>query len=382
MTMRRSNVGASRILLLVGMAAVLRSASPALAQEISRSPALVFDRVGHVRELPDGTLLVTESLARLLYAVSPQGVRKQIGRTGDGPGEYRSPGRLIVLDSLASILVDNNNRRWSYLQRASFVPVPNGLREANLRVHGVLGGVSLGGRALDVRGHGPLARLPFPNPNRAHPVSRDSVAFVLYEGRERADTIALGLTHRFGAAVKRLNIKGVPDQYNAMHPLATFDQAVLFADGTVALARVEPYRVDWRRANGAWMVGKAVGDATPAVTANMRRELSRAVSTYGDEIPVFDASDFPIWPDRVPPFTSHSVHAGPDGRVYVVRTWVGGTIPRQVDVFDRQRGRVGSLSIPPGARLVGIGQRTLFVALPLETGEEELLRVSIPSFGR
>ena len=72
--MRRSNVGASRVLLLVGIAAFLHSASPALAQEINPSPALVFDRVGHVRELPDGTLLVTESLARLLYAVSPQGV--------------------------------------------------------------------------------------------------------------------------------------------------------------------------------------------------------------------------------------------------------------------------------------------------------------------
>lgn len=382
MTMRRSNVGASRVLWLVGIATVLRSASPALAQEISRSPALVFDRVGHVRELPDGMLLVTESLARLLYAVNRQGVRKQIGRTGDGPAEYRSPGWLIGLDSLSSVLIDNNNRRWSYLQQTTFSPTPEALRELSLRVQGVLGGVSLGGRALDVRGHGPLARLPFPNPNRAHPVSRDSVAFVLYEGRERADTIALGLTHRFGAAVKRLNIKGVPDQYNAMHPLATFDQAVLFADGTVALARVKPYRVDWRRANGAWIVGKAVGDATPAVTANMRRELSRAVSTYGDEIPVFDASDFPIWPDRVPPFTSHSVHAGPDGRAYVVRTWIGGTTPRQVDVFDRQRGRVGSLSMPPGARLVGIGQRALFVARPLETGEEELLRVSIPPFGR
>lgn len=335
-----------------------------------------------MRELPDGMLLVTESLARLLYAVNRQGVRKQIGRTGDGPAEYRSPGWLIGLDSLSSVLIDNNNRRWSYLQQTTFSPTPEALRELSLRVQGVLGGVSLGGRALDVRGHGPLARLPFPNPNRAHPVSRDSVAFVLYEGRERADTIALGLTHRFGAAVKRLNIKGVPDQYNAMHPLATFDQAVLFADGTVALARVKPYRVDWRRANGAWIVGKAVGDATPAVTANMRRELSRAVSTYGDEIPVFDASDFPIWPDRVPPFTSHSVHAGPDGRAYVVRTWIGGTTPRQVDVFDRQRGRVGSLSMPPGARLVGIGQRALFVARPLETGEEELLRVSIPPFGR
>lgn len=379
--MRRSNVGASRLLLLVGIAAVLRSASPALAQEINRSSALVFDRVGHVRELPDGTLLVTDVSAKALFVVPREGPVRRLGRTGDGPGEYRGPGKLVALGDSATILIDSRNRRWQLLQLSTFRSLPGAFRDVNLRVRGDLAGISRVGFALDIQGRGPLRR-PGAFVPRTHPLVYDSVAFILQKGEDQADTVALGRTHRLDVVRKRVVVNGMADVFIAMHPLSTYDQGVLFPDGTLAVARVEPYRVDWRMPGGTWQSGAPVQDALSQVVPGLKSELSRRIASDAAERPVFSASDFKKWPARVPAFTSYSVSAGADGRVYIVRTDLGAAKPRQVDIFDRVRGRVGNMSIPPGTRLVGIGQRTLFVARSLDTGEEELLRVPIPSFGR
>lgn len=341
----------------------------------------VFDRIGHVRELRDGTLLVTDASAKALFVVPPEGPTRKLGRTGDGPGEYRGPGRLIPLGDSNTVLVDNRNRRWQLLQLGAFRSLPDAFRDVNFRVRGDLGGISRNGVALDVQGRGAAKRMTVVIP-RNHPLAYDSIAFVLQHGRVGADTVALGRTHRLGAATKRVVVNGLADVFIAMHPLATYDQGVLFPDGSVAIARVEPYRVDWRASDGTWQYGQPMQEVLPAVTARVRADLARRISSDAQERPVFSQADFKEWPARVPAFTSYSVHAGSDGRVYIVRTDVGSTLQRQVDIFERERGRVGSVNMPAGTRLVGLGRRTLFAARTLDTGEEEIVRVPILPFAR
>src|SRR5207244_2243808 len=39
------------------------------------------------------------------------------------------------------------------------------------------------------------------------------------------------------------------------NPLAVGEKFLLFADGSLAIARLDPYRVDWRSPNGKWTFG-------------------------------------------------------------------------------------------------------------------------------
>lgn len=57
-----------------------------------------FDDVFSVRELENSDVLISDRGQRVLYVANfKSGAVRQVGRDGNGPGEYRSPGHLIAL---------------------------------------------------------------------------------------------------------------------------------------------------------------------------------------------------------------------------------------------------------------------------------------------
>lgn len=96
------------------------SAGQALAQrEAGVTPQLVwktearFTAVGAARLYGDGSLLLADAGARELYLATAKGVVQQIGRAGDGPGEYRSPQSVHRFRDGLSVVVDPRLRRFS-----------------------------------------------------------------------------------------------------------------------------------------------------------------------------------------------------------------------------------------------------------------------------
>ncbi|HEX7121712.1 MAG TPA: hypothetical protein VF178_05015, partial [Gemmatimonadaceae bacterium] len=102
---------------------------PALAQREPRTVALPapnaeldveFTRVVGVRELSDGRALVADAGEKRLMVVDwAAGSARQLGREGQGPGEYASLGRLLALGGDSTLVVDFQAGRWLLLHHDS-----------------------------------------------------------------------------------------------------------------------------------------------------------------------------------------------------------------------------------------------------------------------
>ncbi len=338
---------------------------------------LLFEAIVSVRELADRRLLLTDGGTRLLYTLDSSLTRRaQIGRKGDGPNEYRSPGMIIALSGNHSVVIDRQNRKFYMLSGDRFVESPAPFRPPSASWRGTLFGISDDYSRFTTVAHGPRVRLPFPTFDRTSPVVADSVVFIRSRASGRADTIAFGKSYHSGAISKRVRIGNTNDLNNTIHPLQTFDQGWMFPDGTVAIVRVNPYRVDWYDAGGV-AVGPSVNEPSTPITRTIKQWIMNHTLLDVNGAPKFRPEDFAQWPRTLPPFTSFSVRGGSDGRVYVERTVISER--QRIDVFDRARGRVNSVELPPHSRMVGTGARDWYLAQRTDDDEEALIRWTPPS---
>ena len=81
-----------------------------------------FTAVGAVRELKDGRVLVVDISDRKVF-VGDWRTRAatQIGREGNGPGEYALPRALFPVSADSTLLPDPRNGRWLLLAGATIV---------------------------------------------------------------------------------------------------------------------------------------------------------------------------------------------------------------------------------------------------------------------
>jgi hypothetical protein len=190
----------------------------------------------------------------------------------------------------SSLLVDASLRRWLLLDGERVVSTISSSAPL-LRMIGpdVVGADSLGGVVATVQ---PEAYLNLrPGDRRA-----------LVRGRftsPRIDTLAmLALTSAPVARVERMGIMSYLE-----NPLATEEQSVHFVDGWTAVARVDPYRVDWIDPRGRLKAGMTVKEeAVPAIEAERNAAIARRWFLPGYKGPRWTATDFKGWPEKVPAF--------------------------------------------------------------------------------
>jgi hypothetical protein len=77
-----------------------------------------------------------------------------------------------------------------------------------------------------------------------------------------------------------------------------------------------------------------------------------------------------------PMFSASDVLVAPEGKLWVGRPVIAGTAP-VYDIFDRTNRKVGSVTLPVGRRVIGIGKRGLYVIADDE-GIEHLERFAMP----
>ena len=103
-------------LALTCCAATLARAQNATARRlnpVSATHPAEFSSIAMIRELGDGRVIVLDTTEkRLLVADFRDGTVKPLGRTGDGPEEYRRPNALFPLPNDSTLLTDASARRW------------------------------------------------------------------------------------------------------------------------------------------------------------------------------------------------------------------------------------------------------------------------------
>ena len=162
-------------------------------------------------------------------------------------------------------------------------------------------------------------------------------------------------------------------------PLASEGQAWLFADGWVALAHPNPYRVDWLRPGGEWLRGALLSVAPAAAT---REEQCLAITRRSEG--ECDPDLYAGWPSRVPPFSmvvdqgwntpgGTALQPGPHGQLLIRRTPTTAAPGTRYDVVDRTGTLRGAIRMPEGATIVGFGLQSLYV---VQKDEMDLLTLS------
>jgi len=338
-----------------------------------------FTTITSVRELRDGRVLVTDGREqRLVVADFRTGRVEQVGRKGGGPGEYGMVGMMRPLAGDSSIMADLMGRRWLLFDGAQIVGQHSPDHPAVLAAQGFMADSDALGYVLSRRA-----------PERGDGVTitdaRDSSVLVLIARRTgKADTVA-----RVRNAERRLetarNAEGrvTRSSITMAGPLRTEEQAVLFADGWLAIARLDPFRVDWRAPDGTWTRGAPLSVPLIRVDARERAAfLERNARAYTQPaIPGLppsqppSASDFPA---AVPPFPIGAVSQGPAGRLLIRRHRSADVGPSHYLVIDRRGALLGELVLPANETIVGAGERTVYVVAKDDDDIQTLRRHAWP----
>lgn len=383
----------------VGLLAVAMGAAPpgeGMAQERALGAPLAvvpepFSLVNTVRELADGRVLVADPLGGVLVRLDPSLQRaERLGREGGGPEEYRQPDAVWPLPGDSTLLVDLGNARLTVVGPdgrfgrtrpiALGEPGPGGPPAMALPR-----GVDAGGR---IYFEGPRMAMGGPPPDsveilRAGPVGAST------EGLVRVKLPGVQTQTAGGAGNASFRVTPIP--------LSPVDAWGIAPNGAVAVARSNPYRLEWvqpdgRRLSGPpvsyrpvrirqaeqeeWELerersGGGIGVAMTMENGRMSVSFGRGGALRGAGAQRPDLSTLP-WPEEKPPFVGGAVWVDGTGRAWVRRSLPAGE-PALYDVFDGGGRLEAQVRFPEGRRLVGFGNGTLYAvhvdAMDLQTLE-------------
>jgi len=334
-------------------------------------PGVDFSRIVSVRELSDGRVLVTDALEKQLYVVDfAKRTSEKRGRQGAGPGEYRTPGALWPLPADSTLLVDISGGRWLVMARDSFVAVISG-NDPALAGGRVPIGVDGQGHLLTSRSarnlNGAVGNLQFTN---------DSSWLLRIERRTgHIDTVG-----KFQVRPARIQITGTSEAPTSvsivMNPITTGELPAMFADGAIAIARLDPYRVDWIIA-GKTIAGRPLPfDAIPVDRDEKVAALARV--SRGDSDTPRNPDDVQDWPEVIPPFPTGAVQPAANGTLIFRRMPSTKAPGNDYDVVDRTGRLVKRLHLPTNELVVAVGRTFLYVVATDEDDLQHLRRYALP----
>ncbi|MEN9817630.1 MAG: hypothetical protein RLZ32_1510 [Gemmatimonadota bacterium] len=373
-----------------------------------------FSGVSGVRGLADGRVVVADSRDKLVQVVNlASGAAVKVGREGSGPGEYGLPTSLFGLPGDSSVVFDALNQRYLLVgpdgkPGATFrvgpdLPAPprgaggppgggppgGGPPGAPPAGGGVvvrrpagtggpvmmLGGLGLGRvMASDAAGRLYFEGVPLVmGPNG--PVSADTAPVIRYHrDTRRADTLAWVRLPKGTTSVTTSgggNNQRVMMRIGGGTPYAARDAWSVLPNGTVVIARVADYHLEFVPPTGAVVRGPAVPFTPVPVGEAEKREYRDAQknrqgvfitrtdgpggsrSQAGTAVPTFEEPE--TWPDSKPPFADNGVLVSPAGEVWVARSRRTTDNVPAYDIFSAAGRLVRRATFPPRTRVVGFG---------------------------
>ena len=353
-----------------GLTAVaLRSADATLPVE--------FTRIASIRELADRLVLVTDDReGRFGVADFAAGTFHDIGRRGRGPGEYSQLGRLWAAGGDTTIVGDLG--KGAALHTIVGVRIVAELAPDNLAVR--VGSWFPNG--ADRRG--------FVSRTITHGASPDdSLAVVnVHLSSGRIDTIAkLGtVASRASAGGRKAAADGRrtgPSRY--MMGMEARDVATLFPDGWTAVLRADPYRVDWCSPKRPCVRGAVLVATMKSISDADKRAYMAFTRKTADWPRTEKLEETDGWPDHVPHYVmpmgfidASPALPMPDGRLLVQRTPTAASPNNVYDVVARDGTLAARITMGIERRIVGFGQRSVYVAALDGDGIQKLSRHAWP----
>lgn len=351
--------------LLVTLCTSTTIAAPLRAQDAVRTPSLTerareaFSGIAGVRELANGDVLVSEPESGTVWRVSADGARSNAVKSGN----IGVPGRLYALDGDATLVFDRRATRFVVVRDgavhdapASLTPPPGPMR---IGVSNDLYVADAQSRLYWLEG------------------AREAASQVV---RRNADGTSTTLASVRNPAMKQVREGAIG--YSMSTPFAPVDDWALGADGSLVVVRAEPYHVERWPARGGASVRGAARVVTPVpVTAadrdaNRQAQAKSMASINISGINTSMALPDDAYPTHKAPFVRDAARLGSDGVVYVHRTMPFDAAQQLVDVFGNDANWRESIALPARARIVSVGARTVYVAIP--QGE----RVQLRAFAR
>jgi hypothetical protein len=333
-----------------------------------------FNALTAVRELNDGRILVVDAGGdkKLVVADWRTQAVVPIGREGSGPGEYGQPGALLPVSADSTLVPDPSNGRWLLLAGAAIVQtIPADV----LARSGAMAPM-----AADYAGNVFVTRyVGMPAAGSASSAPHLDSLFLLRIARRTGHADTVGTLR---AVPPRVSIQGPSDHPTSTsirrNPLAVDDEAVVFPDGWIAMARVDPYRVDWIVPGGKQMMGAPLPFARIRLDDREKRAyLERGARNSGRSARSPDA--IPDWPDILPPF-QRDLLAAPDGRLWIRRIPSAGSTDERYDIVGRRGTLDGRLTVDARTRVIGFGRQAVFSVETDDDGIQHLRRHPLPRF--
>ena len=345
-----------------------------------------FTLIGSVRELPDGRVLLNDPRdGRVVVADLKSGVVQQVGRKGQGPNEYSNAGPLHALAGDSTLLFDGQTRRWLLFAGSSIVvtlpPDAPAVKATKAFVRGAdrTGNVWFLSTAMQFAPEKPKAGIT------TFGAADSDVVVRVHRGTAKLDTIT-----KLRGAISRQSITLNPEGKISMvsltrAPLASNEEAALFNDGWFAIARLEPYRVDWIGPDGRVSNGRPL-PFTPIKVSSAekeawfaRREAARDPRMGPPPEALRREQDALLdqFPEAFPPFSGGLIAAG-DGNVWLRHPVSMNFLDARYDVVDRSGRLVGVLALAKGERIVSVSKTAVYVAWKDEDDIERLRRHPLP----
>jgi hypothetical protein len=343
------------------------------------APDREFSLVTGIRELRDGRLLVADRAQNRLELIDWEtGTATAAGRQGDGPGEYRQVAWMYALGGDSTLVTDPIRRHWYLMDGPRIAERIIGGGRLGSLLGPLLSGADESGRVLGAMG---------PMLSYGSPTSReraDSLFLVLARiGSERLDTLA----RVKGQASQNVTApRYAPGGSVMSFPFRTEELGILFSDGWVAVAWLEPYRVDWLRPDGEWVRGPPL-PFTPQRIDD--REKCLAIRMLDHTPQPCDPGAVGA-PETLPPFLwvssramvgwqTNTLLATPDGKLLIRRTPSAASPGNRYDLVDRRSELVGTLTLPENEAVIGFGATSVYILAMDEWGLETLRRHPWPS---
>jgi hypothetical protein len=365
----------------LALPAVIGSAQSQAVPQLRLKPASAkldeeFTSIGSVRELSDGRVLITDTRdRRVVVADLKNGTVTQVGRTGDGPAEYAMAAPIHRLAGDSSIMFDVMTRRWLLFDGASIVATMPPDAPIITAMKGSAKGSDVRGnvwRTASPPGMGGGA----PDDKSWKPGSRDwggkDSEFVVRGNRATAkvDTVAkVRMTPARQTVVMTPGGAKVQSVSWVRPPMVVGEDAVLFPDGWFAIARLDPYRVDWIAPDGRVAKGRPIAlpqiKVTPAEKdAYFARQLARRAPN-APKLPESILRDMEAlrdqFPEVMPPYTAFGLSAGGDGSLWLQHEPSIDFPDARYDVVDRRGVLVAVVSLAKRESIIGLGPRSVYV---------------------
>jgi hypothetical protein len=324
-----------------------------------------FSAIAGLRVLSDGRVLVADPIEQALWRVDPQsGTKEQLGRQGQGPGEYEMPGGLFGLPGDTTLMLDRLNRRLTVvlpdgrlststipLRMPSGMPMfPRGVDREG-RIYFDLAGIQMPGlEETAASGLAPLLRW---NPATDIVDTLGTVSFPPLPGR-------------LGPGEMRVSIGG-------SGPYSGRDEWAVTPGGRVGIARYRDYHVEWLSAGADPAVGPPVRYEPVAIGRAEKEAWADQMATRGLVVEVENGRrrvgrpprpdiERQQFPEVMPPFLNGAATTGPNGELWIERARPAHAEERVYDVFDREGRLLRQLVTPGSVRILGFGDGTIYAA--------------------